>query len=740
MAKKRNAKKKAPVKNDEATNKVPLSNNINSEAIAAALSTTNLPVLLKLCRLCETKDGPFLNIFDSDKIIAKKIEDLMPFVVAENDDLPHKICFRCSAKVEELHEFIQKCVKTQVNLRRALGQKTPLPTKLKHRALWEEKLNESNISNEAICDALVKKAMESIKEPLKSVPLKESLKEETKMVSKKETAKCMPKEAKVGDEQDLNDSKSRSSPSVRLENQESKDGVIDDSDIPLKKLKLQIKKSERNKAKLSEETPKVEKSVPNVEKSASKIAEIASESDKSASGVGKISQKSRKVVPRGEKSASKLVVSNIDEENPSEEKSNKSDSDSVKTNTFSLDSSTKPEDPKPFNILDHITMIKVNSVGVLYQCKLCNRNFLKKEVIMTHGCAKSGGAKKNDIVRDVPKPELPKMPTVKYINTKSNNEPKKPLPTNEPINLVDDDEDKEIVKPQARKPKIGPASKVKKSFEPDPPSPKPVEPTVPPAPVFQLPQAPSVNGRYKLVPGPNNTFTLVEEGSESALNAAQNPINPTNPGIPVKEIQHPVKTKASKKMNLETQEHQVTPPYPVGLFQTVPHNSNSTPFIEPPGFTTPAMKKQSYTIVQTGNPNKLLISTRTQPEEVPLKKLKKSKHETKNDSKEPFSVTLEDAAPPRDPGIFTFINVDPLLQPSYVLPTDNIIQESQITTTNYAQRNAAPSTANEMYTCNMCNLKFDREKKLLTHIQSHYNQMDLEDEKRHERKRTRSKK
>lgn len=82
MAKKRGhkktaAKKAAPAKASSITD------SINSEVIAAALSSVNQPVFLKVCRLCEAKDGPFLNIFDPDMITAKKIEVLMPFCVSK---------------------------------------------------------------------------------------------------------------------------------------------------------------------------------------------------------------------------------------------------------------------------------------------------------------------------------------------------------------------------------------------------------------------------------------------------------------------------------------------------------------------------------------------------------------------------------------------------------------------------------------------------------------------------------
>lgn len=55
--------------------------NITSKVLAETYSTPSPPVFMKVCRLCESKDGPFLNIFDADKVTAKKIEELMPFGV-----------------------------------------------------------------------------------------------------------------------------------------------------------------------------------------------------------------------------------------------------------------------------------------------------------------------------------------------------------------------------------------------------------------------------------------------------------------------------------------------------------------------------------------------------------------------------------------------------------------------------------------------------------------------------------
>lgn len=75
MAKKKvKSKAKQPVKSA-----IPQS--ISSEVLAEASSSVPAPVFMKVCRLCESKDGPFLNIFDADKVTAKKIDELMPFGV-----------------------------------------------------------------------------------------------------------------------------------------------------------------------------------------------------------------------------------------------------------------------------------------------------------------------------------------------------------------------------------------------------------------------------------------------------------------------------------------------------------------------------------------------------------------------------------------------------------------------------------------------------------------------------------
>lgn len=77
------AKKKTKSKSKTSNSKVvstPDFDAINKEAITSATTSVN-QLILKVCRLCESKDGPFHNIFDSEKVTAKKIEELMPFWV-----------------------------------------------------------------------------------------------------------------------------------------------------------------------------------------------------------------------------------------------------------------------------------------------------------------------------------------------------------------------------------------------------------------------------------------------------------------------------------------------------------------------------------------------------------------------------------------------------------------------------------------------------------------------------------
>ncbi|XP_014362843.2 uncharacterized protein LOC106714333 [Papilio machaon] len=687
MAKKK-IKSKSKTSNSSKVVSTPDFNAINAEAISSATSSVNQSIL-KVCRLCESKDGPFHNIFDSEKVTAKKIEELMPFWVAENDDLPHKICFRCSAKVEELYEFVQKCVGTQESLRRTIGKTEPLPMKKKTRALWEQSLNKSNMSNDDICHALIKKAMEGIKDivkPSKDIDKTGEINVNSKIESKSTT-----------------------------EQQEETD---DDDDVEITDNEIINEEKNKKHDRANVRALRSNKTLQNVSQSLE--TNIISKEQTNSNN-------------------SKGTYLNVDLTDDSKEK-----------NTDEK-SSKSIEDPKPFDIMDHVTMIKVNGVGVLFQCKLCNRNFLKKEVVLSHGCAKTGVPKIDKGNMYIP-PEPPKPSTVKYINTRVSSDNKnqqiiesKPAMDNEnsqPSNLK-----------QNVKKKIGPASKtgrrsentIVREIESSDESNKSISNQVEQNPSSIAPQlnfmtVPNMSSRYKILPGPNNTFTLVEDKGETETMVSQNSETITASNnrknessvIDLEKVtednsqtmnKHSKKSNPIKAMpksvsnNIQSQTVNLSSsqPYPVGLFQTN---------VQAP-FTTPAMKKQSYTVVQTGNPNKLLISTKPQDsiEEMSKKRLKKTKAGPAFESKkEPFSVILEDATPNNDTSFFTFVNVDPLLQPSYVLPTDSIIQESQITTsTQIAKTQNVVVKENDKYSCNICGEIFNREKKLSAHINAHYN-------------------
>lgn len=543
------------------------------------------------------------------------------------------------------------------------------------------------MSNDDICDALIKKAMEGIKDmPTKTLP-KEGSPPPTKRVTR------------------------RTDPA-------KKDSTFDDNDdeTNLKQLKMSLSQSDD--------------------------ASLVSKSQKTTA------PKSNNAKPP--QSTNNKEIEN--EKKKNEKIAENKPKSSVNVNSLSFDykedSSNSCEEvvnvpEKPFNIMDYISMIKVNGVGVLFQCKLCNRNFLKKEVVESHNCAKNG-VPKVEVPKVVHVPEPPKVSTVKYIKIDNNSKtwnPKKNDSQRESSERQEDSDEPVVVKP---KHKAGPASKTRRAVDTDsgiPDTPKNTvtqdPPTVnSPNASVQMPTVPKLNGRYKLVPGPNNIFTLVEDASgESTAPEAETPKvgRKRKSNDDIENVESNIKTKVQPPTVAEQQ----SKPYPVGLFQTVGHSSRlyDEPVTPAPApFTTPAMKKQSYTIVQTGNPSKLLISTKAlaEPQEVPKKRQRKSKLEVREDTepKAPYKVTLEDVAPPKDTGFFTFINVDPLLQPSYVLPTDNIIQESQISTSTAVSNTAESSKEKDKYGCNMCGESFSREKKLLTHIQSHYNKMDEEDELR----------
>ncbi|GBP67770.1 hypothetical protein EVAR_22171_1 [Eumeta japonica] len=732
MAKKTKAKSKAKAAASAKTN-TPTAI-IREEAIAAVLSSVNQAIRSKVCRLCETKDGPFLQIFSPDKVLSKKMQELLPFVINETDGLPHKICFRCSAKVEELHEFIQKCLKTQYSLNKTYGVKDELIMKTNTRKIWEEKLNKSNMSNDDICDALIKKAMEGIKDLPSNAEisneaepvLKEKLQEHTEPTTSVETitSQCIEQTEKGSDN------------NVNL----------------MKDVKISLNKVQNSKQNDHIPSPRTTRA----SKAESKNSEIKLDNMNQKPDI-----KSENIVNEVEiKNESEITTENVS--NKQQERTT-----NLQMDFIDLENSSQKKAEKSFDIMDHVTSIKVNGVGFLFQCKLCNRNFLKKEVVLSHACAKTG-VPKVDCFKSVVNVEQPKNPpsNIKFITRKIPDSIKEPVEVEILKKNIEIEASKEVPPPKP-KPKIGPASKVKKSTNIDSlPSTSmnnirtnPSTPSQNIPPLLQMPvHIPGMVNRFKLVPGPNNSFTLVEDVSMvDVSNAIKNPED----GLPkpstivdlgAKTNKKPKKS-ASNSNNIGNQEiidleddsvpgvesshidnnipskEQVfskEQPYPVGLFQTIPRSQPQATA----SFAAPAIKKQSYTVVQTGDPSKLVISTKTQSTSESRaeptvtskpKKNKKSKLITQNDKKEqPFNVTIEDNAPqqPFNSQLFSFVNVDPLLQPSYVLPTNNIIQESQITTST------PTNTRKDVYPCHLCTEVFKAEKKYLAHIQIHYEHLN----------------
>lgn len=685
--------------------------------------------------------------------------------------------------MEELHEFVQKCIRTQESLRKALGRSGP---KTKQSKLWEEKLHKSNISNDDICDALIKKAMAGIEDlPLKAF---EDVKPMVSKVKKEVDIKSYSDEKQDDDDNDQDD-----------------DGDCD-SDSPLKQVNIEGKNSKSSKttrqdqSNLKSSTNKVnEKTLLDSLKYKKVLHEADASKNNSLIDVPSTSDCEDEIPLRPRSNNKRKVITNkISQNKPQIQPEVDTITNVISSESEDSDTSIKVKQPeqinreaakqetskqeKSFNIMDHVSMIKVNGVGVLFQCKLCNRNFLKREVVISHGCAKNG-VPKVDFTKNIAPPEPPKVTTVKYINTKIDGEIRRPVPASVPSPVIPtpavapalthlstpSSQQSQSPQPESKpKPRIGPASKIKRStpavgmvVKPREPSPETHSANVSTIPSVQFPGAPNLKSRYKLVPGPNNTFTLMETfDNQESTTPPPKPVQKTTAPVENKPKLRPVRPNDVPQqiiINRQLQSflkntdnaEEITPhvsnppPYPVGLFQTVPRGNNvpPTPVVtQPVPFTTPAMKKQSYTIVKTGNPSKLLISTKPQQpvEEPPRKRTRKSKNETSQETEptQPFNITLEDSARQKD-GFFTFINVDPLLQPSYVLPTDNIIQESQISTST-PQSSQVP-VEKDLYTCNMCSEKFTREKKLLAHIQSHYSKMDEEDQMREKtvKKRTR---
>lgn len=502
---------------------------------------------------------------------------VVTFQIAENDELPHKICFRCSAKIEELDEFIQKCINTQANLSKAIGKNGPLFTKTRSRILWEEQLNKSNVTNDDICDAVIKKAMEGIKSidltatshkaprKLRSDNFKTSLESITEAENElDDTDQVLPQPTPKPTTTVNNKSILESSPSA-------------------------VTKRYVNKPLLKELAPTINFRKPSLFKPVINTTEAASV----------------------------LTVNKVI----------KKEKDAEVEKTFSLGTSVDstaivkcaPEpDPAPFDIMDHVITLKVTGVGTLFQCQLCKRNFLKKDVLATHGCT----TQKLDLRNRYIQPALPKAPVVKYINTRENK--------------TEPEENNTILNVEAKKSEI-------KQYRPGPKS------RVGPASVQNvINDSPTVNS------------STVERPS-SSKETIKRPCS-------MDDIQEtPSKIVRLQPRIAETTSSNTSKPYPVGIFQAVPHHSRVTS--NPAPFYASDAKKQSCTVIQTDSPGKLLISTKPRVDLEVARKPNANLESRKTSMVQPFRVTSEKAAPTKPQQYFTFINVDPLVQPSYVLPT-----------------------------------------------------------------------
>lgn len=633
--------------------------------------------------------------------------------MTEYDDLPHKICFRCSAKIEELHEFVTKCVKTQENLKSALGKDVNFITKTKHKEIWEEKLKKSNMNNDAVCDVIIAQAMKRIGDIAPSqvdkveAPIEEALKSKpVKTASKSKAASSKAIDSKSNTDWESCDDDDKPVAARKSRRSAVISDVTTEAVVNSPELKVYPEK------KVAEESPAVKETI-------TEPVEEVKETKKRISRVKKSS------LPKN---------SNVDDEKM----------DTTPTKSPQKNKDEQKEGQKPFDINEHVSTIKVNGVGVLYQCHLCNRNFLCKDILQTHGCAKTGGVPKLDFLMASVNNDPPKAPssTVKYITNKPKDNSEVPREEETPKEIEAPKEE-----PPKIKPKIGPASRVKKLLNDGmPPMGMRVDPKEPSPPPETIPknisthstmEIPSLKNKFRLMPGPNNTFILVEDPEKAKPSVSK------RPSTEQVEVEEPKKKKLAgpksakiirppsptEVIDIGDDDMSDEGPYPVGLFQT-PHK----PVEEDSGpltFTTPAMKKQNYTVVQTGNPSKLLISSKLQPQatfsNVSSKSKCKNKSNKDNLKSEPYKVTLEDTTRPNNTNMLSVFNVDPLLQPSYVLPSDTI-QESQISTSTPL----APGSSNskDIYSCSWCPEKFSREKKLLSHIQAHFNAIDNSERKR----------
>ncbi|RZF43443.1 hypothetical protein LSTR_LSTR001704 [Laodelphax striatellus] len=69
-----------------------------------------------ICRLCASKDGFKINLFEEKLGYIDKITRFIPLKISEDDKLPSKICFRCAMLITDFEKFCTNCIEVQETL------------------------------------------------------------------------------------------------------------------------------------------------------------------------------------------------------------------------------------------------------------------------------------------------------------------------------------------------------------------------------------------------------------------------------------------------------------------------------------------------------------------------------------------------------------------------------------------------------------------------------------------------
>uniref|UniRef100_A0A023EZ05 Putative c2h2-type zn-finger protein n=1 Tax=Triatoma infestans TaxID=30076 RepID=A0A023EZ05_TRIIF len=75
--------------------------------------------LESICRICSVNSDYLMPVFSGeglDQQLSTKISTYLPIKVAEDDDLPKKICYQCASTILAWHELVENCLKTEKRL------------------------------------------------------------------------------------------------------------------------------------------------------------------------------------------------------------------------------------------------------------------------------------------------------------------------------------------------------------------------------------------------------------------------------------------------------------------------------------------------------------------------------------------------------------------------------------------------------------------------------------------------